>query len=149
MRKRVYLAGPISLGNLSDNVNKATSAFIELTEAGFAPFCPHWSVYSGGCEPLAMTDYNNRIVASSESMCVSYGSAQPNSLTHEQWLEVDEAWVMVADAVLRLPGASKGADREVAYAQRLGIPVFHSIEEVIEWGKDKFCHAQVSPAVAE
>ena len=34
------------------------------------------------------------------------------------------------DAVLRLPGASRGADRDVARAQALGLPVYHHIEEL-------------------
>ena len=34
------------------------------------------------------------------------------------------------DAVLRLPGDSKGADNDVAIATARGIPVYRSIEEV-------------------
>ena len=34
------------------------------------------------------------------------------------------------DAVLRLPGISTGADRDVAIARRRGIPVYHHIEEI-------------------
>ncbi|MFS0853520.1 DUF4406 domain-containing protein [Microbacterium sp. 179-I 3D4 NHS] len=34
------------------------------------------------------------------------------------------------DAVLRLPGASAGADTDVAIARERGIPVYFSIEEV-------------------
>lgn len=34
------------------------------------------------------------------------------------------------DAVLRLPGASRGADQDVEIARRRGIPVYHSIDEV-------------------
>jgi hypothetical protein len=34
------------------------------------------------------------------------------------------------DAVLRLPGASKGADQDVAIAQRRGIPVYHHLDEI-------------------
>ena len=34
------------------------------------------------------------------------------------------------DAVLRLPGASAGADEDVAIAERRGIPVYFSLEEV-------------------
>jgi hypothetical protein len=45
-------------------------------------------------------------------------------------LDYDLNWLAKCDAVLRLPGASSGADREVEYAQKLGIPVFYSIEEI-------------------
>jgi hypothetical protein len=34
------------------------------------------------------------------------------------------------DAVLRLPGESKGADQDVKIAQELGIPVYHALDEV-------------------
>ncbi len=34
------------------------------------------------------------------------------------------------DAVLRLPGNSKGADNDVKIANELGIPVYHDINEV-------------------
>ena len=34
------------------------------------------------------------------------------------------------DAVLRLPGASKGADQDVAIARRRGIPVYHRLNDV-------------------
>ena len=35
-----------------------------------------------------------------------------------------------ADAVLRLPGESKGADQDVAIARKRGLPVYFSLEEV-------------------
>ncbi|PZR51779.1 DUF4406 domain-containing protein [Xylanimonas oleitrophica] len=34
------------------------------------------------------------------------------------------------DAVLRLPGESRGADQDVAIAQRLGLPVYHDVAEI-------------------
>ena len=34
------------------------------------------------------------------------------------------------DAVLRLPGASTGADQDVAIAERLGLPVYRRIEDI-------------------
>ena len=34
------------------------------------------------------------------------------------------------DAVLRLPGASTGADQDVAIARERGLPVYHRIEEI-------------------
>lgn len=32
------------------------------------------------------------------------------------------------DAVLRIPGASRGADMDVAHAQALGLPVYHDVD---------------------
>ena len=53
-----------------------------------------------------------------------------------EWLEYDEAWVEVCDAVIRLPGHSPGADREVAYAVARNIPVFYTVAELNQWRLD-------------
>lgn len=119
-RKRVYVAGPITKGNLARNIDRATLAFRELAKAGYAPFCPHWSVY---CKETTILDGGVWCEAT-----VSGGY----DMVHEDWLNIDLAWVSVADAVLRLPGESKGADREVAHAQSLGIPVYYSIVQLRE-----------------
>jgi nucleoside 2-deoxyribosyltransferase len=41
-----------------------------------------------------------------------------------------------ADVLVRLPGLSIGADKEVGYATSVGIPVFHTIEDAL-----KYCDA--------
>lgn len=115
--KRIYIAGPISKGPLAHNINQATEAFIELAKLGYAPFCPHWSVYASKC-----TNYAVGVI------CIA--DATPNELTHEQWLDIDFEWVKVSDAVLRLPGESVGADMEVGCAIAHSIPVYESIEEL-------------------
>jgi hypothetical protein len=43
---------------------------------------------------------------------------------------VAERLLQRCDAVLRLPGASRGADMDVARAQALGLPVYHHIDEL-------------------
>lgn len=121
MRRRVYIAGPITKGNLADNIDRATAAFLALAAAGLAPLCPHWSAFSGGCR-----------VTPGGSVYALAG-ATPNALTHEDWLSVDVSWVVMASAVLRLPGESAGADIEVATARDHGIPVFESVADVIRW----------------
>ena len=47
--------------------------------------------------------------------------------THQTWLPYDFAWLAKCDALLRLPGESVGADREIEEARRLGIPIFYGI----------------------
>lgn len=98
--KRVYIAGPITLGDQFRNCGKAMEAFHVLRDKGFAPFCPHTSGL------LQMIQER----------------------TWEDWLDYDEEWIKVCHAVLRLPGESRGADRECAFAEEIGIPIFHSIE---------------------
>lgn len=126
-RRRVYIAGPISKCDLANNVNQATRAFIELAKAGLAPWCPQWSVYAR--DDALRVDRRNE----QPQRIVCYGSAQPNDLTHADWLAVDIPWLLAADAVLRLPGESVGADREVREATARGIPVFQTVEAVIWW----------------
>lgn len=119
-RPRVYIAGPISKGDLADNVNSATLAFIRLAREGFAPFCPHWSVFSGGCAYVG------------EGEVVARGTSIGNvMMSHADWIGVDLPWVAVANAVVRLPGESVGADAEVAHAIALGIPVFDGLDSLI------------------
>lgn len=128
-RPRIYIAGPISKGNLAENVNRATAAFLTLAKAGLAPFCPHWSVYSSPCDELFRGPGEP---VAGKVLCVGTVAGNPE-MTHDDWLGVDLAWVRAADALLRLPGESKGADREVWEATLNAIPVFKSVEQVIDW----------------
>ena len=43
---------------------------------------------------------------------------------------VAERLLKRCDAVLRLPGASRGADMDVACAKALGLPVYHHVDEL-------------------
>lgn len=106
MRSRIYCAGPISIGPIEANIKQGTDAHLALLKAGYAPLCPQLSCYLGGPTPEAM----------------------PCGTKHEDWMGADLPWVFVSDAVLRLPGESKGADMETALADQAGIPVFHTIE---------------------
>lgn len=123
-RLRVYIAGPISKGDLAHNVNQATAAFKRLAEAGFAPWCPHWSVYSGECNADEMMPHP-----------FAFATVAGCGLSHADWLAVDLAWVEAADAVLRLPGESVGADAECRHAIRHGVNVFHDVATLQRWGE--------------
>jgi hypothetical protein len=104
VRKRVYVAGPYTKGDPCINTHRAIEAGNAVLDAGFAPFVPHLSHF--------------------------WHTASPR--VYEDWMELDLAWVVKADALLRLPGESSGADREVALALAAGVPVFHSLPELIE-----------------
>jgi hypothetical protein len=126
LRKRVYIAGPISRGDLAHNINQATAAFVELARAGLAPLCPHWSAFSSPCWPCESD--RRRVLAA--------GTVHGNDeMSHADWLGVDIPWVEVADAVLRLPGDSAGADAEVEAARARGIPVFTLTAAVVAWSR--------------
>lgn len=110
LRPRVYVAGPISKGDLRENIRRATDAGIELMRLGYAPLVPHLTCYMGGDTPEVL----------------------PLGTSQEDWYESDFPWVAVANAVLRLPGDSIGANKEVLLALSLGIPVFYSMDELLE-----------------
>jgi len=120
-RKRVYIAGPIVVGDLGHNIGQATDAFFALLKAGLAPLCPHLSCWSGG--PLTAADGTYYAVA----------EVLPRGTTVADWYESTLPWVDVADALVRLPGYGKGTDGEVARAEEKGVPVFYSVEDVLAW----------------
>ena len=105
MRKRIYLAGPMSRGDRIDHLAAALKAFRTLAEKGFAPLCPQLSALAAWLVP---------------------------DIDHQGWLDIDLPWVEKADAVLRLPGELVGADQEVALANARGIPVYTNLGRLLE-----------------
>jgi len=102
--KRIYISGPITADPIG-GTRQAVHAAHTLRNHGYAPLVPHLTVIEAmicGDRPYA------------------------------DWLAADLAWVAVSDAVVRLPGASPGADREVAYALKHGIPVHLSVDEFLQ-----------------
>ena len=54
-----------------------------------------------------------------------------------QWLALSCEWVKVCDVMLRLPGASRGADIESALAITLNIPIFENLTEIILYERNR------------
>lgn len=101
----VYIAAPYTTPTPEYNVAVAMSAACRLINLGYVPFLPHLYHYLDQVYP------------------------QP----YETWMRLCLAYVRKSDKVLRLPGTSPGADREVEEAQRHGIPVFFgTVDEFIE-----------------
>lgn len=100
----IYVSGPYSHGDQAANVRAAIEAANVLLDAGYIPYCPHLSHFH---HMLFPHDY-------------------------ETWMQLDLAWLEMCDAVVRLPGHSPGADREVTRAHELGIPVYYSVEEFLK-----------------
>ncbi len=132
-RLRVYIASAITLGDLCDNINVSTDCFHRLLKAGFAPLSPVWSCFSGGCHKetsesiFSYVETVTRVLAEAESC--------PRGTTWKDWIDCCLPWVEVADAVLRLPGVSKGADAECSYAMQKDVPVFYTETALLEWKK--------------
>lgn len=129
MRKiRVYIAGPIRRGGLLHNIRQADDAFYRLMKAGvFAPMFPHWNCYAGAAQRTEVT----------KDGVVCFGSKEGHysDIPGDDFVETNLAWVRASEAVLRLPGESAGADREVACAKGCGIPVFYTADLLIKWGE--------------
>ena len=101
--KKVYIAGPYTKGDVAQNVRDAVFAADRLSRAGYAPFIPHLTHF---WHLLCPHDW-------------------------EFWYEQDLHWLEVCDCVLRLPGESVGANREVRRARELGMPVYWAVETMI------------------
>lgn len=109
MKPLVYVAGPVT-GNPWGCVRQATDAFAWLRDAGCVPFLPQLSVLHEMVDP------------------------QP----YEEWLTYDLDVLEHCHALVRLPGESSGADREVAWAREHGLPVLelapHESIGKMPWG---------------
>lgn len=101
--KRIYIAGPYTKGDVAQNVRNAIEAGHMVIEAGFVPYIPHLSHFHHMLYP---EDY-------------------------ETWIAIDFIWVDVCDAVIRLPGESSGADREVDLAKRQGKWIFYGVDDFL------------------
>ena len=101
-RARIYVAGPYTKGDIAVNVRNAIAMGEQLAERGFSPYVPH------------LTHFWHLIF--------------PHHVTY--WYALDAEWIPKCDGLLRIPGESIGADREVAMARELGIPVFESLREI-------------------
>ena len=98
----IYVSGPFTLGDQWANVRTACLAGNEILKLGHCPFVPHCTAIWHVITPK----------------------------TFDRWLEIDSVILARCDAVLRLPGESKGADREVALALEKHIEVYTSLGEI-------------------
>jgi hypothetical protein len=104
---KVYVAGPYTRPDPCENTHKAIVAANRLWDNGFIPYVPHLTHFWHTVTPRPYSD----------------------------WLAYDLAFLPVCDVFLRLPGESSGADGEEAEAERLGMPIYHDIDELIAKAK--------------
>lgn len=102
---RVYVAGPYT-SDPEACTAEAIKVGAQLLDLGFAPFVPHLA---------------------------HYWHTLHGPRPYEDWMRIDLAWLAAADVVLRLPGHSPGADREVHHARTHGIPVVSDLDELTAW----------------
>lgn len=106
---KIYVAGPYSRSeqfpDMAANVRVAIGMGDRLLAMGHAPFIPHLTHFW-------------------HMLC-------PHP--YEAWLVYDREWLLVCDAILRMPGDSPGADREVEWAREAGLLVFNGIQELEDY----------------
>ena len=126
MNKLTYIACPLTKGDTTENVARADDAMLALMRAGFAVVNPALSCYAGAAEAIGeLGRYDAAIVPRPGAW------NQFQSFTHADWLAMGKVIVSRCDAILRIPGESTGADIETAHAAELGIPVFHTLHELV------------------
>lgn len=100
---KVYIASPYTIGNKMVNVATQIDAAEALLNAGHIPFTP--------------------------LMCHFHEEIYPHS--YDTWTRWGIEWLKLCDAIIRLPGESRGADKEVAEAKRNLIPVYFSVNNFL------------------
>lgn len=112
----ILIAGPYRSGTGDDaqlmekNLRSLESVALPLYRAGHIPVIGEWIAL-----PLLR----------------EAGSKRPGDAIYDEILyPIANRLLSRCDAVLRLPGASKGADEDVRLAKEHGLPVFQSLAEV-------------------
>jgi len=112
----ILIAGPYASGTdgdpgrMAENLRRLEAAAWPIFQAGHIPMIGEWValpvIEAGG------------------------GNGPTDALAAQVLYPTAERLLQHCDAVLRLPGVSRGADQDVAIARRRGIPVFHDIDEI-------------------
>lgn len=112
----ILIAGPYRSGTGGDpdliaaNLARLEEASWPIFQAGHVPMIGEWMALP------VMRGAGSTVVGDPISEEVLYPTA--------------ERLVQHCDAVLRLPGASTGADQDVRMADARGIPVFYRVEDI-------------------
>ncbi len=102
----VYVAGPYSTGDQVENTQAAIDAAGAIVNSGCAiPVIPHLSMLWHLYRPQGI----------------------------DFWYQYDLHLLAACDALVRLPGHSTGADKEVEVAQQIGLAIFADVEAAVEW----------------
>jgi hypothetical protein len=112
----ILIAGPYQTGTDGDPAAMAAN-LRRLEEAA-------WPVFARGHVPMIGEWVALPVLASMGAD----GPTDPRAA--EVLYPTAERLLEHCDAVLRLPGASRGADNDVAIAQRRGLPVYTSVDQI-------------------
>ena len=115
-RLLILIAGPYRSGTgddpqkMAENLHRLESASYPIFKAGHIPMIGEW---------VALPVWN-----------AAGGHAIGDDLYDEIFYPAAGRLIEMCDAVLRLEGASKGADNDVLLARQRGIPVFYDVNEI-------------------
>jgi hypothetical protein len=103
---RIFISGPYGDNNpkevIAENVRKADELARYLLSKGHQVYCPHK---------------------------MSWGWEDDKRLTTEQFYELDKSFLRYwANAIVRIPGESKGADGEMLLAKDMKLKVYELLE---------------------
>lgn len=108
----VYVASPITKPDPISNAMIAIAVGDELMAFGMCPFLPQLSYFQQKYGRYYAEDYGE---------------------DYELFMKIDFEVLSRCDVLLRLPGFSLGADREVEYALSLDKIVFYDIDTLIRY----------------
>lgn len=111
----ILIAGPYRSGTGGDPEAMATN--LERLETAA------WPVFAAGHIPMIGEWVALPVLKAA-------GSTVHEPLADEVLYPTAQRLLQHCDAVLRLPGDSTGADEDVRTAERLGLPVYYSAEEI-------------------
>lgn len=115
-RMMILIAGPYRSGTgddpqkMAENLRRLEQASYPIFQAGHVPMIGEW---------VALPIWN-----------VAGGQHVGDTLYDEILHPTAGRLIEHCDAILRLPGESKGADNDVKLANERGIPVYYSIGEI-------------------
>lgn len=105
MSKMVFISAPYTHPDPIENTRIVCEVWHKLRKCGFIPFAPHLSMLLQFHKPMDI----------------------------QFWYDYDIEVMKRCDIVLRLQGESVGADNEVRIATNIGVPVFTSVDELVEF----------------
>jgi hypothetical protein len=111
----ILIAGPYRSGT-GDDPGQMAANLARLESAA-------WPIFAAGHIPMIGEWVALPVLGSA-------GATVFDPLAEQVMYPTAERLLAHCDAVLRLPGESKGADQDVAIAQQRGLPVYHRLEDI-------------------
>lgn len=109
----VYIAGPLSVGDVEQNIRIAMRTASVLMRDGYNVVLPHLFMFLQRFWEEDPDEYDDL-----------------HSWGREEWLDADFAMLERCDALYRIDGESPGSDWEVSFCKGAGIPVCKGLGEL-------------------